>query len=154
LRHGHRQKYALSVSGGGQALQYYMSGQFDSNEGVLPLDEEKKTAVRGNFTFSPLSMVTGEVNSGYTRTDIWTRPARTHPQGLTLNTSRRERHSSSTCEPEPGRMVRHPKTTTPTDRSTLGGTVNVQPVDDRTNRLTIGNDQPVQDNGMPRPCAY
>jgi hypothetical protein len=54
LRNGHRQKYALSVTGGGEALQYFVSGQFDNNEGVLPLDVEDKMGMRGNFTFTPI----------------------------------------------------------------------------------------------------
>ena len=154
LREGHRQKYALSVSGGGQALQYYMSGQFDSNEGVLPLDEEKKSAVRGNFTFSPLSMVTVQVNSGYTRTDISNTPAGNNAQGLILNAYRRERNYFSNGDPDTVRLVLNQETTTRIDRFILGGTVNVQPVDNWTNRLTIGYDQAVQDNRSLRPYGY
>src|SRR5690606_30444282 len=92
IRDGHRQKYALSVSGGGQALQYYLSGQADRNQGVLPLDEENKSSIRGNFTFSPLSMLTMQVSSGYTRTDITNTPAGNNAQGLILNAFRRERN--------------------------------------------------------------
>ena len=42
LRDGYRQKYSLSVSGGSQVLQYYVSGQYDGNQGVMPLDDERK----------------------------------------------------------------------------------------------------------------
>ncbi|HEU5210332.1 MAG TPA: TonB-dependent receptor [Longimicrobiales bacterium] len=154
LRDGHRQKYALSVSGGGQALQYYMSGQYDQNEGVLPLDEEKKSAIRGNFTFSPLSMLTVQVNSGYTRTDISNTPAGNNAQGLILNAYRRERNYFSNGDPDTVRLVLNQETTTRVDRFILGGTLNFHPMDQWTNRFTIGYDEAVQDNRSLRPYGY
>src|SRR5690606_5282585 len=75
LRDGHRQKYALSVSGGGQALQYFISGQYDDNRGVLPLDREEKAALRGNFTFTPFSDLNVQVSSAFTRIDMSNTPA-------------------------------------------------------------------------------
>jgi len=154
LRDGHRQKYALSVSGGGQALQYYMSGQLDQNEGVLPLDEEKKAAMRGNFTFSPLSTMTVQVNSGYTRTDISNTPAGNNAQGLILNAYRRERNYFSNGNPDTVRLVLDQTTTTRVDRFILGGTVNFHPMEQWTNRFTIGYDEAVQDNRSLRPYGY
>lgn len=154
LRDGHRQKYALSVSGGGQALQYYMSGQLDQNEGVLPLDEEKKAAIRGNFTFAPLSMMTIQVNSGYTRTDISNTPAGNNAQGLILNAYRRERNYFSNGNPDTVRLVLDQETTTRVDRFILGGTLNFHPMEQWTNRFTIGYDEAVQDNRSLRPYGY
>src|SRR5690606_6868244 len=154
LRDGHRQKYALSVSGGGQALQYYMSGQIDRNEGVLPLDEENKSAIRGNFTFSPLSMLTMQVSTGYTRTDISNTPAGNNAQGLILNAFRRERNYFSNGNPDTVRLVLNQETTTRVDRFILGATLNFQPMQQWTNRFTIGYDEAVQDNRSLRPYGY
>ena len=154
LRDGHRQKYALSVSGGGQALQYYMSGQIDRNEGVLPLDEENKSAIRGNFTFSPLSMLTMQVSTGYTRTDISNTPAGNNAQGLILNAFRRERNYFSNGNPDTVRLVLNQETTTRVDRFILGATLNFQPMQQWTNRFTIGYDEAIQDNRSLRPYGY
>lgn len=154
LRNGHRQKYALSVSGGGEALQYFVSGQLDNNEGVLPLDTEEKRGVRGNFTFTPLPTLHVQLNSAYNRTDIVGTPAGNNAQGLTLNAFRRERNYFSAGEPDSIRKVLDQAITTRIDRYVLGGTVNYDPIPHFTNRLTVGYDQALQDNRNLRRYGY
>ncbi len=154
LRDGHRQKYALSVSGGGQALQYYISGQADLNEGVLPLDEENKSSIRGNFTFAPLSNLTMQVNSGYTRIDIEHTPAGNNAQGLILNAYRRERNYFSQADVDTISLVLNQENNTRIDRFVLGTTLSYQPSDVWTNKLTVGYDQALQDNRSLRPYGY
>jgi TonB-dependent SusC/RagA subfamily outer membrane receptor len=100
LRDGYRQKYALGVAGGAQTLQYYLSGQLDDNEGVMPQDVEKKKGVRGNFTFTPFNALTVQVSSAYNRTDIQNTPSGNNAQGLTLNAFRRERNYFGNGDPE------------------------------------------------------
>lgn len=154
LRNGHRQKYALSVSGGGQALQYFVSGQVDTNEGVLPLDLEEKVGLRGNFTFTPVPSLNVQLNSAYNRTDITGTPAGNNAQGLTLNAFRRERNYFSNGNPDSIRMVLDQDLITRIDRFVLGATLNFDPVQDFTNRLTVGYDQAVQDNRNLRRYGY
>src|SRR5690606_10739110 len=126
LRDGHRQKYALSVSGGGQALQYYISGQADLNQGVLPLDKEDKGSIRGNFTFTPLADLSMQVSAGYTRVDVSNTPAGNNAQGLILNAFRRERNYFSNGDPDTVRLVLNQETTTRIDRFILGTTLSYQ----------------------------
>jgi hypothetical protein len=154
LRDGHRQKYSLSVSGGGQALQYFVSGQLDSNEGVLPLDLEEKMGMRGNFTFNPLPTLNVQLNSAYNRTDIVGTPAGNNAQGLTLNAFRRERNYFSSGHPDSVRKVLDQDITTRIDRFVMGGAVNYDPLPNFTNRLTAGYDQAVQDNRNLRRYGY
>lgn len=154
LRNGHRQKYALSVAGGAQTLQYFVSGQYDNNEGVLPLDVEEKVGLRGNFTFTPLSNLNVQLNSAYNRTDIVGTPAGNNAQGLTLNAFRRERNYFSNGSPDSIRMVLDQELTTRIDRFVLGATLNYDPTSEFTNRLTVGYDHAVQDNRNLRRFGY
>jgi TonB-dependent starch-binding outer membrane protein SusC len=154
LRKGHRQKYALSVAGGGQALQYFISGQWDGNEGVLPLDLEEKTGIRGNFTFTPFTDLNVQVSTGYTRVDISNTPAGNNAQGLILNAFRRERNYFSNGDPDTVRLVLNQDTRTRIDRYIIGTTVNYQPTAEFTNKLTVGYDAALQDNRSLRPYGY
>lgn len=154
LRKGHRQKYALSVAGGGSALQYFISGQYDGNEGVLPLDLEEKTGLRGNFTFTPFSDLNVQVSTGYTRVDLSNTPAGNNAQGLILNAFRRERNYFSNGNPDTVRLVLNQDTRTRIDRYILGTTVNYQPTAAFTNKLTVGYDAALQDNRSLRPYGY
>lgn len=154
IRDGWRQRYSLSVTGGGENLQYFVSGQMDANDGVLPLDEEDKAGIRGNFTFTPLDNVTLQVNTSYNRTDITGTPAGNNAQGLTLNAFRRERNYFSEGNPDSIRKVLDQDITTRIDRFVLGGTLSYQATENFTNRLTVGYDQAVQDNRNIRPYGY
>ncbi len=91
----HRQKYSLSVSGGSDVLRYFVSGTLEDNLGVLPLDEEKKRVVRGNFTFSPLRNLEFQWNTSFTNTDLQNTPSGNNAHGLTLNAYRRNRNYQS-----------------------------------------------------------
>ncbi|NIP59457.1 MAG: TonB-dependent receptor plug domain-containing protein, partial [Gemmatimonadetes bacterium] len=53
-----RQKYYLSVRGGLETMNYFVSGSWEDNEGVFPEDREEKMNLRGNFTFTPLEDLT------------------------------------------------------------------------------------------------
>jgi TonB-dependent SusC/RagA subfamily outer membrane receptor len=154
LRSGHRQKYALSVAGGAQALQYFISGQWDGNEGVLPLDNEEKTGVRGNFTFTPISQLSVQVTSAYNRTDIRNTPAGNNAQGLILNAFRRERNYFASGNPDTIRLVLTQDVNTRVDRFVIGSTVTYDPGSNFDTRLTVGYDNAHQDNRQLRPYGY
>ncbi len=60
----------LSVSGGNQELTYYLSGNFTDGEGVLPVNNIRKTNFRGNFGAKitkdlKLNLTTGYTNSNF-----------------------------------------------------------------------------------------
>ncbi len=154
LRDGYRQKYSISVAGGAQTLQYFLSGQWDDNEGVLPLDSEQKRGVRGNFTFTPLSSVMVQVSSAYNRDDIQNTPAGNNAQGLILNAFRRERNYFSNANPDTIRLVLDQDIRTRVDRYLLGSTMSYDPSGPLNAKFTVGYDLANQDNRQLRPYGY
>ncbi len=149
-----RQGYSLSVSGGSDQMQYFVSGSIDANEGVLPLDEEGKTSIRGNFTFSPLPNVIMTWNTSYGRTSIQNTPSGNNAHGLTLNAFRQERNYFSTGDPTVVRQVLDYKLNTWIDRFITGGTMTFQPNDRFSNKLTVGYDLAAQENRNMRPYGF
>ena len=87
-----QQKYSLSVSGGNETLRYFLSGQYEDDQGVMPLDMEQKFVVRGNFTFNPMDALQLSWNTSYTNDAIRNTPAGNNAHGLTLNAYRRDRN--------------------------------------------------------------
>jgi len=53
FRTGYQQGYSLSVSGGTPAVRYYVSGGFDHDEGVDPMNTARQFNARTNLDFSP-----------------------------------------------------------------------------------------------------
>ncbi|MGQ0539443.1 MAG: carboxypeptidase regulatory-like domain-containing protein, partial [Gemmatimonadaceae bacterium] len=100
LRNGYQQRYTASVSGGGEALRYYVSGTTTDEEGVLPNDKEEKKVIRGNFSFSPMSNLLFSWNTSYTKNAISNTAAGNNAHGLTLNSFRRDRNYASNDRPE------------------------------------------------------
>jgi TonB-linked SusC/RagA family outer membrane protein len=48
-----QQSYFLSGSGGLRDITYFISGGTEDNLGILPLDNQKRYSLRGNFSFDP-----------------------------------------------------------------------------------------------------
>ncbi|MBI4538496.1 MAG: TonB-dependent receptor [Gemmatimonadetes bacterium] len=91
LRNAQRQGYSLSVTGGIESVQYFISGSYRDNDGVLPLDSEKSFTVRGNVTATPLTGLQLQWNTAYTSTHLTQTPTGNN-LGLTLNVYRRDRN--------------------------------------------------------------
>src|SRR5687768_6053372 len=100
LRNGLRQRYSMSVGGGGEALRYFVSGTMTDEDGVLPNDNESKKVIRGNFSFTPLANLIFDWNTAYTKDNIENTAAGNNAHGLTLNAFRRERNYASNDRPE------------------------------------------------------
>ncbi len=152
----YRQKYSLSVTGGGQFLQYFISGNLEDNLGVLPKDSERKAGFRGNFTFTPFNALTVQTNAAYNRTNIQNTPAGNNAQGLTLNAFRRERNYFQEGNPDSIRMliVDPQEITTRVDRFVLGSVMSYDPGGAFNTKLTFGYDQALQDNRQLRPYGF
>jgi len=87
LRRANRAGYALSVGGGGE-LRYHLATSFQRNEGVLPNDLEKRTAIRGNFDLAPAPGLTLSWSSSVAFNQLHNTPAGPNTQGLTQNAYR------------------------------------------------------------------
>lgn len=64
---GHTQSYNLSVSGGQNALTYYVSGSYDDQKGIEPNNSGKQFSGRANLNATLSSRADLQINLGYVR---------------------------------------------------------------------------------------
>lgn len=150
----HNQMYSASVRGGGQDLQYFLSGQFEDQMGLMPNDESEKYTVRANFTFTPIQGLQFQWNSGYGNTWMMNTPSGNNAQGLTLNVFRQERNYFGTGDPEVLKQVLDWDIQQEVERFTTGGTVNYSPTANLSNRFTVGYDFTQQEARNLRPYGF
>jgi hypothetical protein len=93
------QTYNMSVRGGGEGLQYFLSGQYQDDSGMLPLDELTKYNFQGNFTMSPLNNLQIQWNTGLTRQWQQNTPTGNNLSGIELQIMRQERNYFSNGNP-------------------------------------------------------
>ncbi len=151
LRTGRRQKYALSLGGGRDDVKYFVAGSWNDGTGVLPLDEERQTSVRGNLTLTPHRAFTLEWNSSFSTNELQKTPAGGTAAGLSLNASRRDRNYFGSADPAQIGRVLDFELTSQVDHFITGATVNFHPREDLTSRLVLGYDLAMQEarNYMP-----
>ncbi|HEY2374956.1 MAG TPA: SusC/RagA family TonB-linked outer membrane protein [Gemmatimonadaceae bacterium] len=155
LRNGIKSDYNLSVNGGAaNGTRYFLSGGFDDNQGVMPLDEERKYGVRANFTFAPTQTLTFDWNSSYTNNHISNTPAGNNAAGLTLNAFRRNRNYYGSANIDTISQVLQYQLNTWINRMILGGTMNYAPFAGMTNKLTVGIDRANVENRNLRPFGF
>ena len=88
FRNGHLQSYNLSVRGGTNELNYFVSGKWGSEEGVIAPQGSEGYSVRGNFDFTPIEdLRISFVNSYSYRNTRWI-PDGNNAEGLLLNVLR------------------------------------------------------------------
>ena len=155
LRNGIKSDYNLSVNGGAaNGTRYFLSGGFGDNQGVMPLDEERKYGVRANFTFAPTQTLTFDWNSSYTNNHISNTPAGNNAAGLTLNAFRRSRNYYGSANIDTISQVLQYQLNTWINRMILGGTMNYAPLAGMTNKLTVGIDRASVENRNLRPFGF
>lgn len=154
LRNGYRQRYAMSVSGGGEALRYFVSATTADENGVLPNDNEQKQVIRGNFSLSPLANLLFVWNTSYTKDNISNTAAGNNAHGLTLNAFRRDRNYASNDRPEIMDKILNQFLTSEIDHLITGGTATWSPLVNLSNSLTVGFDLAQINNRNLRPFGY
>lgn len=154
LRNAWQRRYSLSVGGGVESAQYFLSGTLTDNEGVLPNDAEEKFNLRGNFTFMPFDGLQLQVNTSFTSSDLIYTPAGNNAHGLTLNAFRRARNYASSEEREDIDPILDYELTTKLEHLITGLTATWSPTAGLTNRLTIGYDLAQQNNRNLRPFGF
>jgi TonB-dependent SusC/RagA subfamily outer membrane receptor len=107
---GHMQRYNLSVRGGGENMNYFLSGRFALEDGVVDTpkcvpnppqsdgceewfgDDEmsglSNVSLRGNFGFNPSDNLTIQFNSSYSHRSINWVPDGNNAEGFLLNVTR------------------------------------------------------------------
>ncbi|MDQ3998306.1 MAG: SusC/RagA family TonB-linked outer membrane protein [Gemmatimonadota bacterium] len=154
LRNGYRQRYALSVGGGGEALQYFVSGTMSDDDGVLPNDNEARKVIRGNFSFTPMTNLLFNVTTSYTKNNISNTAAGNNAHGLTLNAFRRDRNYKSNDRPEVVDSLLNQELTSEIDHLVTGGTLTWTPIANLSNKLTVGFDLAQIENRNLRPYGF
>src|SRR5947207_1611319 len=154
IRNAYRSHYAGSVSGGlsgGAGFKYYLSGTWEDNDGVLPLDNEQKLVTRANFGFNLFDNVRVDWNTMYGKTDLSDTPACNNAHGLVLNVYRAERNYRNSSDPRVIHPLLNQTITTGIERIVTAGTVTYTPWSWFSHRVTIGYDLAEQENGNLRP---
>jgi len=154
LRNAWQQRYSLSVGGGREDFQYFVSGTLTDNEGVLPNDHENKVNLRGNFVFSPLETLQLQWNTAFTSTELEYTAVGNNAHGLTLNAFRRDRNYASSETREAIDPLLNQEITTQIEHLITGMTATWTPRVDFTHRFTVGYDLATQNNRNLRPFGF
>lgn len=157
IRNASRQRYSGSVAGGsagGRGIQYFLSATTDDNDGVLPLDNEKKFSTRGNVGLSLSDNLRVDWNTAYSSTDLSNTPAGNNAHGLVLNVYRAERNYRSSSNPVVIDSLLNQSITTGIKRLVTGATATYTPLPWFSNRFTIGYDLAHQENRNVRPFGF
>jgi TonB-dependent SusC/RagA subfamily outer membrane receptor len=151
LQHGDVQKLSLGVRGGGESMTYFLSGNYNNEEGVVRTNNAKDGGTRGNFSFTPAKNLSVAVNTSYNRKIIHWLPDGNLANGFTLNVMR---GPSNNFKGGKGECVGVPTTTTcvtngyildlassnNADHFILGSTLQWSPITALTNRFAVGFD--------------
>jgi TonB-linked SusC/RagA family outer membrane protein len=140
---GHLQSYSVSMRGGTDAVRYYLSADFDDNEGIVDYNTDRGLSTRANVTVIPSSTVTLDVSTGYvsgltslmqqyTGYGVWEQAQWSNPLGRN-----RTLRGFLRARPE---EIANVEATRDISRFTTSGTVTHRPVDWLTQRLIIGTD--------------
>jgi TonB-dependent SusC/RagA subfamily outer membrane receptor len=155
LRDGRRNGAAISVSGGTTGnTRYFLSFAGDNNDGVMPLDNERKYNLRANFDFSPLKNLAVSWNSSYTNNLLSNTPAGNNAAGLTLNAFRRDRNYFGDSTVSVINQVLVYQLNTYIDRLILGATATWTPLTALSSRATLGLDRAAVENRNLRPYGF
>ena len=137
--------FNLSARGGGEAFNYYLSFEKSGEEGVYYNNFSNRTSGRANFGFTPTEKFSTTVNVGYARTHVQM-PFANNSSNSILRNGFRGRPGSSPPWEEGFRgfgpmLANEYNNQTEAERTTIAMTVNYQPWDWFTNRLTLGMDK-------------
>ena len=134
------QNYHLSVRGGGQALQYYLSGQYQDDVYTLPNDKLEKYNFQGNFTMTPVENLQVQWNTGYSNQWQQNTPSGNNLSGIELQTFRQERNYFANGDPRVIAQIMDYVYDQTIERLTTGMTLTYSPLASLTNRFTVGYD--------------
>lgn len=148
------QNYNLSVRGGGENLQYFLSGGYQNDTGMLPLDAQEKYTLQANFTMSPIDNMQIQWSTGLNSQQITSTPSGNNLSGIELQMMRQERNYFPGSDSGDPRMVAQALDydfQLALEGVTTGLTVSYNPIADLTNRFTVGYDYRQQEarNLMP-----
>lgn len=156
LQHGALARTSLSVRGGGDAMTYFLSANYNTENGVVRTNGQQDGGIRGNFSFTPAHNLTIGVNTSYNRKNIDWLPDGNLANGFTLNVERGPNNNfkggKGECADVPATTVCVTNgyildltSTNNADHFILGGEVQWSPTVAFTNRFNAGFDYNNQD---------
>jgi TonB-dependent starch-binding outer membrane protein SusC len=148
----HYQTYNMSVRGGGTGLQYFLSGAYQDDTGMMPLDELERYNLQANFTMNPTDDLQVLWTTGFTRQRVQLTPSGNNLSGIELQVMRGDQNYFQNGDPRVVSQALDYDHQQWIERVTTGMTVNYSPIDDLTNRFTVGYDYNQQEgrNLMPQ----
>ena len=166
LETGHIQKYNLSVRGGTETTNYFLSGSWGDERGVLAtsLTETDNTAgpiadglqgsqnwtLRGNFGFNPRDDLTIRFNNAFTHKNIDWAPDGNNAEGVLLNVMRGPADYTPDHDDS---VIFEMRLNSLVDHYTTGVNINYTP-GSITHRLNAGLDWSQHDYAEERPWQY
>lgn len=149
LKHGTVQRYSGSVRGGGDATAYYLSSNYNNEQGVIGSNGAIDGGARGNFSFTPAKNFSIGVNTAYDRKLINWLPDGNLANGFTLNVMRGPNNNfkggkgecvgvTVTCVTNGYILALN--TTNTADHFIVGTSLNWAPITSFTNRFNLGFD--------------
>lgn len=154
LRTSHNQRYSLSSRGGGDDLQYFVSGNYTKGQGVLPNDDENKYAMRANFRSRLTDKLILRINTGYTYHNVNNTASGNNAQGLTLNAYRQSQNYIGSAAKEDIDQFLDYDINTQNDRFIAGGTIFFQQLENLDHEFTVGFDYAASDLNQFRPVGF
>lgn len=162
LQNGFSQKYALSVKGGREDIDYYLSGNFSDEDGIIQNGGGSGGGgITGNFGFRPVEGLEIRLSSSLTRRDTDWLSSGDNGDGFLLNVSRGSGSNFSGaagCEPgvicvQNARILDMTNVSKATHFIT-GLSVEYGPGERLTNRFTAGYDYNTSEIETIRPFGY
>lgn len=161
LKNGSLQSYNLSVRGGAERMNYFMSARWGAEEGVFdtgvndngverPTQGQESWNMRGNFSFAPAEDLDIRFNTFYAHRNVTWVPDGNNAEGLLLNVFR---GGSDYTNDEDGKLL-DMDVTNINDHFTSGMNILWNPMDGMNHRVNAGIDWVRNEYFEERPWGY
>jgi TonB-dependent SusC/RagA subfamily outer membrane receptor len=148
------QNYALNVRGGAGDVDYFLSGGFTDQQGLLPNDVGQNYSMRGNFGFRPAEDLQIQWNTSWSLLELAMTAQQNNAQALPLNAWRQERNYFGTGEADTIRVLLDQDIQEDVERFTTGLTLTYTPIERMTNRFILGYDWTEREHRNLRPFGW
>ncbi len=161
LQNGAVGRYSLGVRGSGSGISYALSGNFENEAGVLRVGNNKTGGLRANIGFSPRKDVTIALNTSYQKRNTALVPDGNSANGILLNVSRgpNSNFKGAGCATGITNCVINDtifsaSNTISGDHFINGGTITWTPLEQLSNRLSVGFDYNANDIRTINPFGF
>ena len=154
LKKGYGHREALSVSGGGDQAQYYLSSVFGDKDGVLPQEHERRYSMRGNLTLQPLTNLTLQWNSFVSKNDLAMSPDGNSGESIVFNVYRSPVTALGAATPANIAKLLERTTTQTDDRLIVSANLHWVPFGWMSHKLTFGYDRAAMSGEVFHPYGF